>query len=107
MKKERLLEYCEKHKIMVPSGATVPYLERAIVRAYLNQTEVVRDEETCFGYWAHEDSACMVCDFEGKCFESSIGMKKEEYFKKLEQLESPRIRFVKKRLAKKIRKTPV
>lgn len=103
MRRERLIEYCEKHKIVVPKGATVAYLERAIVRAYLNQSEVKleRDLQTCFGYWEHEHSACMVCDFEGKCFESSIGMKKDDYFKKLEQIENPRVRFVQQRLAKK------
>lgn len=104
MKKDRLLEYCEKHKIAVPKGASVEYLERAICRLYFDLGDATIKAENCFGYYGHEESACMVCDFEEKCFEASIGMKKEEYFAKLEKLENPRIRFVKKK--KRLPKTP-
>ena len=95
MKKERLIEYCKKQKIAVPPGASVDFLVRAICRLYLNLTDAPVEAENCFGYHGHEESNCMVCDFEEKCFKASIGMSKEEYFKKLEKLESPRIRFVK------------
>ena len=94
MKKDKLIEYCEKHEIMVPKGATVEHLNAVIVRHSLNKKDVkLEDGNTCFGFWEHENTDCVTCDFEGKCFRAAHGTSKEDYFKKLERLENPRIRF--------------
>lgn len=91
MKKRRLIEYCERHDIMVPSGATVDYLKKAIVRHHLNGKKI---EGRCFGFYSYDNSTCeYFCDYSEKCFATSIGMEKEKYFKKLEKLENPKIKF--------------
>lgn len=93
MKKDKLLEYCKVHDIAVPANASIEYLNAAIVRASFNKKEFkARDGKTCFGFWEYENSTCTTCDFEKKCFRASIGMEKDEYFKKIEALENPRIR---------------
>ena len=99
MNKERLKKYCDAKQIFYPPKATKEYLEAAIVRAASHKVEV-RDKKTCFGYWEQENSTCMVCDFKKRCFKVSLGMDKGEYFKALENAESPRLRFLEKRMRK-------
>lgn len=97
MKKEKLIEYCKSKGILVPTNPSIEFLNAAIVRASLHQTKIERkQDEECFGFWENENSTCVTCDFEQKCFRASIGMSKEEYFKKLEALERPALRYSKK-----------
>ena len=98
MNKAQLEKFCKEHGIVVPKGATTEYLNAAIVRASLHKKRVKGG--SCFGFWAFEESACIVCDFEKNCFKASIGMEKDKYFKSLESLENPKIRFSKKKLTK-------
>jgi hypothetical protein len=101
MNRTKLLQYCEANKIAVPKDATVEQLNAAIVRAAFHKTEVKQDKtKSCFGFWENEDSNCGTCDFEGKCFKASFGVDKQTYFKKMEAIENPRIRFYAKPLAK-------
>lgn len=94
MKKDKLIEYCKKHDIMVPPGAKVEYLNAAIVRHHLKNKDVKLEEgRSCFGFWEHEDTDCVTCDHEKDCFKTSHGMSKEDYFAKLERLDNPRLRF--------------
>ena len=86
--KKKLLEFCKKKGIFTPPNPTREYLEAAIVRVALHGKKI---EGSCFGFWRHEDSNCMVCDFEEKCFTASIGTDKETYFKKLENAERIRL----------------
>ena len=90
MNKKKLLEYCKEKDIIVPKGATVQYLECAIVRSALKDKKIEAD--SCFGYWEYENSACIVCDYKEQCFKASIGMDKGEYFKKFGRLKNPRIK---------------
>lgn len=85
MKKELLIKYCKKHDIMCPPDATVDYLCAAIVRHKFNEKPLTfRDKsQSCFGLWAYEDATCMTCDYEKKCFKTSMGMDKDKFFKKL------------------------
>jgi hypothetical protein len=99
MKKDKLIEYCKSKGIVVPPKPTLEYLHAAIVRAMLHGTSITRKSDECFGFWEYENSTCVTCDFEAKCFKASIGMDKEEYFKKLEALERPALRY-EKRLSK-------
>lgn len=98
MKKERLIEYCKDRGIWIPKDATLPQIHAAIVRATFNAG--APKTKRCFGWWENEDSSCMVCDFEGHCFKASLGVSKEEYFKKFES--APKVRFVEKRILKKV-----
>lgn len=100
MRKEVLLQFCKDHDIVVPANATVEYLNAAIVRAYLHMNKVEKNK-SCFGFWAFEDNNCFTCDFEEKCFRTAIGTDKKSYFKKIESLENPRLRFIDKPLRKK------
>lgn len=94
MNKAKLEQYCKDHKIFVPSGATVEYLNAAIVRAYRNgHGEEIKNLKFCFGYWENEDSNCQTCDFEKLCKRSSLGMDPDEYAKKLASAENPKLRF--------------
>lgn len=93
MNKKKLIDYCERHDIMVPPKATVEYLNAAIVRHNLNNKDIKIENKTCFGFWEHENTNCLTCDYEEECFRAAHGMSKEDYFKSLENLENPRIRF--------------
>jgi hypothetical protein len=94
LKRERLLKYCEENQIFVPSGATIEYLNAAIVRASLHRTGVtLQDGASCFGFWEHEDMTCATCDFEKQCSKASLGIDKEELLKKLDAAENPKLRF--------------
>jgi hypothetical protein len=95
MNKAQLIRYCEEKGIFVPRGATLEYLNAAIVRAFYHLGDFKTDQ--CFGFWQNEDAACVTCDFENKCFKASVGMEKEEYFKKIEAAENPKFRFVEAR----------
>lgn len=99
MKKEDLIEYCKRQGILV-CGNSVEHIHAAIVRATLHKTEIASESAECFGFWEHENSTCMTCDFENKCFRASMGMDKKDYFKKLESLDRPALRYEKKRLSK-------
>lgn len=99
MKKDALIQYCKEKGIAVV-GNSVEHLNAAIVRATLHNTDIERKTDECFGFWEHENSTCMTCDFENRCFQASLGMSKQEYFKKLEALERPAIRYEKSRLSK-------
>ncbi len=91
MKKKRLIEYCERHDIITPSGATVDYIKKAIVKHYLNGKKI---EGGCFGFWEYENPSCeYACDYMEKCFVASFGMEKEKYFKKMRNLKNPKIKF--------------
>jgi len=94
--KEKLKSYCDQKGIFVPPGATVEYLNAAIVRTALHDGKI--DAKSCFGFWDSEDPACLTCDQEKICFRVAMGMEKEEYFKKLHNSESPRLRVGKKKL---------
>lgn len=91
MTKEKLQKFCEEKKIFFPKNATKEYLHSAIVRASLHQAKI--NPKECFGFWEFENTACVTCDFEGKCFTISIGMGKKEFFSALERAENPKIRF--------------
>lgn len=102
MTREKLEEYCKEKDIFVPSGATKEYLCAAIVRAYGHtHTMNLTFPKSCFGAWDNEDSTCFVCDFNEKCFSTAMGISKEEYFKKLERAENPKLRFSKSNRKKK------
>ena len=90
LSKKKLLEFCQARGLFTPPKASKEYLERVIVRAALHESEV--DGKACFGLWQFEDSNCAVCDHEKRCFETSIGMPKDEFFKALERMENPRLR---------------
>ena len=98
MTKEKLEKYAKDRGIFVPPGASREYLCAAIVRAYGHENSMhIHFAKSCFGAWEEDDSSCRVCDFADKCFETSLGMSKEEYFKKLERAENPKPRFQKMR----------
>lgn len=73
-------------------------LIRSIVRASLHKRKVFKKE--CYGFWENEDSNCFTCDFEKQCFKASMGTDKKEYFKQIESLENPRLRFISKQMKK-------
>lgn len=62
-----------------------------------------KKEGECYGYWEYENMTCGMCDFEKRCFETSIGMTKEEFFEALEKAENPRLRFTGRLKKKKIK----
>lgn len=93
--KKRLEEYCQKKKINVPRNASVEFLQAAIVRASMHNC-LGPTTKNCFGLWENDNATCVTCDLEAVCFETSIGMSKEDYFKKMDALESHKIRTVKK-----------
>jgi hypothetical protein len=93
--KKRLLKYCEEKKINVPKNASLEFLNAAVVRAALHNHSAPT-VETCFGFWEHDNATCMTCDADERCFELSIGMNKEEYFKKMDALENKKVRLVKR-----------
>lgn len=99
MKREQLLQYCVKHAIWVPKNAGVERIRAAIVRAYRHQSEGYSGH--CVGYWGNDEPACMICKFEPICFECSMGVDKEIYFKEFKKLENPKVRFVEKKGKKK------
>lgn len=78
---KKLIEYCEKNEINVLKGAKREYYINAIIRHELNDKDFFSKD--CFGWWENDNSECIYCDHEDKCFELSIGMKKEEYMKKI------------------------
>lgn len=96
--REKLLQYCEKQKIAVHKSATLDQLIRSIVRASLHKTRIFR--KNCFGFWENENSNCFTCDHEQNCFKSSFGIDKKSYFKQMENLENPRLRWVDKKMKK-------
>jgi len=91
MIRKQLEEYCAKHSIWVPPKASKNYLEAAIARAVYHRGK--SNKKNCFGYWAKEDSSCLVCDLSEACFEASMGMDMESYQKAFDAVENPRIRF--------------
>ncbi len=97
MKKEQLLKFCEDNKIAVHKSASVEQLNATIVRSSLHNTDIENTSGSCFGYWENENSTCMTCDFETKCFRASFGVDREAYFKQMENLNG--VRFSKKSLA--------
>ncbi len=90
MRKEQLIEFCDKNKIIYPSNPSIETLNRLIVRAWLHNKEV--KQSSCYGFWQNEDANCATCDFEENCFKASIGIDKKKYFK---SLDNNRIRLVK------------
>jgi hypothetical protein len=93
VKKDKLLQYCEDHKIVVSKDATIGQLNAAISRASMHKTEVHKQFGSCFGFWEYENSICLTCEFEKSCFKTVFGMDKEKYEKKLDALESPKASF--------------
>jgi hypothetical protein len=93
--KKRLLKHCEEKKINVPRNASLEFLNAAIVRAALHDHSAPT-LDSCYGFWEYENATCMTCDAEEKCFRASIGMDKEEYFKKMDALEGKKVRLVNK-----------
>lgn len=92
MRREQLIEFCDKNKIIYPTNPSVQILNRLIVRAYLhNKTDEIKSN-SCYGFWQNEDANCETCDFQNSCFKASIGIDKEKYFK---SLDNQRIRLVK------------
>lgn len=100
LSKAKLKKFCDEKGIYVPSGASLEYLNAAIVRSALHRNDQTL-ENTCFGFWENDNSTCMVCDFQERCFEASIGMPRDEYFKKLENSDKPKVRHMDKRLVNK------
>ena len=100
MIRRRLIEYCKKKKIFLPPNPSKEYLVKAIKRAAEHNS--IQKSEKCYGKWEHENMTCTLCDFEKKCFRTSIGIEKEEFFKALEKAENPKLRFT-HRLKKKNR----
>lgn len=97
MNKEKLLEYCKDHAIWVPTNAKIEQIHAAIVRASFHKG--APKTKQCFGWWENENSTCAICNLESQCFKASIGVEKQEYFKRLES--APKVRFVEKRILKK------
>ena len=96
--RDRLIEYCKKHKIMVHQRATIDQLIRAVFRASMHKRKIFR--RSCFGFWENEDSNCYSCDHQEACFKTSMGVDKKTYFKQMENLENPRLRWIEKKMKK-------
>lgn len=93
--KKKLKEYCEKNKINLPKEASLEFMQAAVVRASLHSYSAPTTQH-CLGFWENENATCMTCDLEKDCFRVSVGMDKEEYFKKLDVMENQTMRNVRK-----------
>lgn len=84
-------DYCKQEKIFVPKNSTPDTVAASIVRVYLHGKTIERS--SCFGFWQNENSTCMTCDFEKKCFKASFGMEKAAYEKALHTADNPQSRY--------------
>lgn len=86
IKRKDLITFCKRHSIFIPNERTVKveYLVSAIHRMLMHG-KTPELTVGCYGYWAEDDMNCETCDFSDKCFEKSMGMKKEDYENKYEK----------------------
>lgn len=82
---KKLIEYCERNRIFIPSRPTRLYLTSAIIRYRFNGEEF--HTKNCLGWWEDDCYECNYCEHEEKCFTVSIGMTREEYNKQLGKIE--------------------
>jgi hypothetical protein len=92
LNRERLIEFCDKKGIWVPSKKTsLKELTVLIARWALNNETVER--KSCFGLLDIEDNNCLSCDFRNQCFKISMGTDEETYWKRLDKIDKPKIDF--------------
>jgi hypothetical protein len=90
--RERLLEFCEKHKIEVLNKkASLRELQALIARWVLDNETVNR--KSCFGLLDTDDNNCLSCDFRAACFKLSFGTDEETYWKRIEKADKPKVEF--------------